>query len=98
MALQLVEVHKGLSAPTAGAFYEVMAAKYVKIDIAEFRELVRKGKILARAHSGRTRCIYLKEDLDDYLRNLPPHKPGRVRIASGEVPQEPPEQEASSGT
>lgn len=96
--LVLVRAQRNLSPLTPAVLYEVAAAKYVKIDIATFRDFVRSGVIPARTHPGRTRSIYLKEDLDGYLRNLPVKEPGRGKIPAGEVPSRPPfAKEVSSG-
>lgn len=96
--LVLLKPHKDLAPFQAGVLYEVAAAKYVKIDIATFRELVRSGMIPARRHPGRTRWIYLKEDLDTYLRNLPTVDASRGKIGAGEVPSDPPSfKEESNG-
>jgi excisionase family DNA binding protein len=88
--LILVKAQGSLGPLTPAVLYEVAAAKYVKIDIATFRELVRAGVIPARAHPGRTRNIYLKDDLDAYLHNLPVKPADRSRIVSGEVSSRPP--------
>jgi hypothetical protein len=85
-------------ATLSAVLYEVAAAKYIKIDIATFRELVRSGCIPARTHPGRTRSIYLKEDLNSYLRNLPAKRPNHDRMGAGEVPSRPPSvEEVSNG-
>jgi hypothetical protein len=88
--LVLLPAVDGLSPLTPAVLYEVAAAKYVKIDIAEFRNLVRSGIIPARTHPGRTRSIYLKEDLDRYLRQLPIKPVSRGTITDGESPSQPP--------
>ena len=88
--LILVKAHKELAPFGPGVLYEVAAARYVKIDIGSFRQLVRAGRIPARAHPGRTRWIYLKEDLDVYLRNLPVIDASRGKIPAGEVSSKPP--------
>jgi hypothetical protein len=88
--LILVKPARDLSPLTPGVLYEVAAAKYVKIDIMDFRELVRSGIIPSRSHYGRTRKIYLKEDLDRYLRNLPINSAVGSRIGNGEVSSKPP--------
>lgn len=90
VSLMLVDAKKDLSPLTPAALYEVAAAKYVKIDIGYFRQLVRTGIIRARTHPGRTRWIYLKEDLDGYLRGLPTVDAGRGKMRAGEVPSKPP--------
>jgi hypothetical protein len=65
--------------------YEVSAAKYVMLGIRDFRKLVNEGVVICRNHPGRTRRIYLKVDLDDYLRNLPQSNivAGRVHPGPG---------------
>jgi len=88
--LVLVRATKDLGPLTPAVLWEVAAAKYVKIDICDFRDLVRKGVIKARVHYGRKRWMYLKEDLDDYLRNCPVVYASRGKIHSGEVPSKPP--------
>jgi hypothetical protein len=74
---------------TPAVLYEVAAAKYVKIAIEDFRGFVNQGLIPFRTHPGRSRRIYLKMDLDAYLRNLPVGLPIRGRIATSEDPSEP---------
>ncbi len=88
--LVLVPAVNRITELTPAVLYEVAAAKYVKIDIADFRILVRQGVIPARTHFGRTRSIYLKEDLDAYLRKLPLKPAGHARMADGESPSKPP--------
>ncbi len=78
-----------LSKPTPAVFWEVAAAKYVKLGIQEFRELVNQGAIPFRNHQGRRRRIYLKEDLDAYLRNLPRGSLERSRIVLSEDSSKP---------
>jgi excisionase family DNA binding protein len=51
--------------------YEAAAARYVMLGIHEFRRLVAKGAIPFRQRPGRTRRIYLRADLDEYLSGLP---------------------------
>jgi hypothetical protein len=89
--LVLLPAVSGLSPLTPAVLYEVAAAKYVKIDIADFRLLVKQGVIPARTHAGRTRSIYLKEDLDHYLRHLPVKPASGVTIEDGESPSQPPQ-------
>jgi len=69
--LALIPVHDRLANPQPAALYAAAAAKYVKIDVADFRELVKDGVIPARSHTGRVRDIYLIDDLDEYLKSLP---------------------------
>ena len=52
------------------ALYEREAARYVKISLRSLRELSSAGRIPAYHHPGRVRKIYLKIDLDEYLRSL----------------------------
>ena len=95
--LVLVRADNELNPLTPAVLYEVAAAKYVKVDLGEFRRLVRTGKIPARVHEGRTRWIYLKEELDTYLRNLPIVDASRGKMCSGEVPPRPPFSKEVSG-
>lgn len=88
--LMLVPAVDSLAGPAPAVLYEVAAAKYIKIDIADFRILVKRGVIPARSHFGRTRSIYLREDLDAYLRNLPLKAAEHAKIADGESPSKPP--------
>jgi hypothetical protein len=74
---------------TPAVLYEVAAAKYLKIAIEDFREFVNQGLIPFRTHPGRSRRIYLKADLDIYLKNLPIGKPTRRKMDAGEDPSEP---------
>ena len=69
--LALVSVHDGILDIKPAALYAAAAAKYIKIDIESFRELVSNGVIPARSHPGRVRDIYLLDDLDGYLKSLP---------------------------
>lgn len=97
--LHLVQAYTDVAPFAPGALYETAAAKYVKIDIADFRQLVREGKIPARTHHGRTRFIFFKEDLDAYLRNLPVVDPKKRKMPNGEVSTKPPHiKEVSSGS
>lgn len=97
--LVLVPAYSDLAAPFPSAvLWETAAAEYVKIHINDFRQLVRAGRIPARTHPGRSRWMFLKEDLDDYLRSLPPVDASRGKMASGEVPSKPPAlREVTSG-
>jgi hypothetical protein len=88
--LVLMPATSDLQPLTPAVLYEVAAAKYIKIDIADFRILVKQGVIPARTHFGRTRSIYLREDLDAYLRNLPPRPAGHAKMVDGESPSKPP--------
>ena len=68
--MALVQIpHETTTHPAA--LYESAAAKYIKIDVASFRQLVRDGAIPARSHADRVRNIYLRDDLDSYLKSLP---------------------------
>jgi hypothetical protein len=67
----LVQFPREITPAHPAALYEAAAAKYIKIDIASFRQLVRDGAIPARSHADRVRNIYLRDDLDDYLKSLP---------------------------
>lgn len=83
---------------TTAVLYEVAAAKYIKIAIEEFREFVNRGLIPFRTHPGRSRRIYLKADLDAYLKNLPIGQPAtRRNMAVGEDPPEPERKEFRVG-
>jgi hypothetical protein len=72
--LALMPVVEHLDQITPAAMYEVVAAKYLKLGIHDFRKLVDKGAIVFRTHPGRIRRIYLKSDLDEYLSRLPKGK------------------------
>jgi hypothetical protein len=83
---------------TTAVLYEVAAAKYIKIAIEDFREFVNQGLIPFRKHPGRSRRIYLKADLDAYLRNLPIGLPtNRRNMEVGEDPPEPERKEFRVG-
>ncbi len=82
---------------TPAVLYEVAAAKYVKIAIEDFREFANRGVIPFRTHPGRSRRIYLKEDLDKYLRNLPVGQPIRGKIVISEDPSEPQRKGSTDG-
>ncbi len=74
---------------TPAVLYEVAAAKYIKIAIEDFRTLVNQGLIPFRTHPGRSRRIYLKADLDAYLKNLPVGHPVRRKMTTSEDSPEP---------
>jgi hypothetical protein len=78
--IALLPVIDALIPLTQAVMYEVMAAKYLMLGIHDFRKLVDEGVIPCRTHPGRTRRIYLKTDLDYYLKNLP-----RCNISGGRV-------------
>jgi len=83
---------------TTAVLYEVAAAKYIKIAIEDFREFVNQGMIPFRTHPGRSRRIYLKADLDAYLRNLAIGQPRtRRNMDPGEDPPEPERKEFRVG-
>jgi len=68
--LQLVPVHDEVTDPQPAAFHEMAAAKYIGMHRTAFRELLLSGLIPYAEHAnGKTR-IYLRADLDKYLRNL----------------------------
>ena len=91
--LVLVPAYSDLAPFGAAVLWEAAAAKYVKMDLAEFRDLVRKGHIKARVRPGRSRLLYLRQDLDDYLRSYPVAEISRGRMPAGEVPLKPPIEE-----
>jgi excisionase family DNA binding protein len=80
--LALVPVLDRLIPLTPAVFYEREAALYIKLNIHAFRELVRSDEIPCYTHVGRKRRIYLKADLDEYLRRLP-----RVTMTAVEDPR-----------
>ena len=55
------------------AFRENDAAKYVRMNINDFRIAVKRGEIPYRIRS--VQRLYLKKDLDLYLENLPVGRP-----------------------
>jgi len=68
--LALVPIHKRIPDPQPAAFHELAAAKYIGMNRTRFRELVFAGIVSYAEHiNGKTR-IYLREDLDDYLKSL----------------------------
>ena len=69
--LVLLTAAKGLAPLTTAVLWETDAAKYVKLGIHEFRDLVDGGIIVYRLRPGHKHRIYLKSDLDAYLANLP---------------------------
>jgi len=79
--LTLVTAVDSVTPATQAVMYEAAAAKYVMLGIHGFRRLVDEGAIIFRNHPNRTRRIYLKTDLDDYLKALPQRNivSGRVR-------------------
>ena len=87
--LVLMPAISDLRETTSAVLWEVGAAKYVKLAIQEFRELVNQGAIPFRQHTGRRRRIYLKEDLDAYLRNLPRGTFDRSKMVLSEDPSKP---------
>jgi hypothetical protein len=68
--LALVEVRKTAD-PQPAAFHELAAAKYIGSNRTHFRDLVDAGLIPYTTHAGHPTRIYLREDLDAYLRSLP---------------------------
>ncbi len=70
MSLMLVNVVKEIGDIQPAAMYEKDAAKYLKLSVNDLRRFVAEGRIIARRHPGRSRRIYLKTDLDQYLESL----------------------------
>jgi excisionase family DNA binding protein len=70
MEYTLVPVKETFSLQPA-AFRELEAAKYIGSNRTDFRRLVDQGAIPYTAHVGHRSRIYLREDLDAYLRSLP---------------------------
>jgi hypothetical protein len=52
--------------------YEKTAAKILKINIEDFRELVDHSIIPYRLHNGRSKRLYFVDDLRAYARSLLP--------------------------
>lgn len=71
MSLMVVSVVEEIKAIEPAAMYEKDAARYLKLSVNDLRKFVATGIIIARQHPGRTRRIYLKADLDNYLQSLP---------------------------
>ena len=69
MKHQLVLVPEELRNLMPAAFREKDAAKYVRMNINDFRKAVKSGAILYRIRG--VQRLYLKKDLDEYLENLP---------------------------
>jgi len=68
--LQLIPVHDRVCDPQPAAFHEAAAAKYIGMCRTKFREIVKEGLIPFAEHmNGQTR-IYLRYDLDTYLKSL----------------------------
>ena len=68
--LELVPVYAGIPDPQPAAFHEAAAAKYIGMCRTKFREIVKEGLIPFAEHmNGQTR-IYLRYDLDAYLKSL----------------------------
>jgi len=68
--LELVPIHDRIKDPQPAAFHELAAAKYTGLCRTKFRELVKAGLIPFAEHAnGKTR-IYLRYDLDEYLKSL----------------------------
>jgi excisionase family DNA binding protein len=76
VSLVLVNVIKEIGSIQPAAMYERDAAKYLKLSVNDLRKFVEDGRIIARKHPGRSRRLYLKMDLDDYLRSLEQEKRG----------------------
>lgn len=87
--LVLLPAMSDLRETTSAVLWEVAAAKYVKLAIQVFRQFVNQGVIPFRQHAGGRRRIYLKEDLDAYLRNLPRGTFDRSKMIPGEDPSKP---------
>lgn len=68
--LLLVSVVEEISKLEPAAMYEREAARYLKLSVNDLRKFANEGRIVARFHPGRTRRIYLKLDLDQYLQSL----------------------------
>ncbi len=83
MALKLVAVQDEVR--LRGAYREKEAARYICKGIHTFRFLVHAGKIAAR-RSGAQR-LFLREDLDNYLRQLPVDR-SAIKIAPPDQSQE----------
>ena len=66
----LVNMVKKVGEIQPAAMYEHDAAKYLKLSVNDLRKFVHEGRIIARKHPGRSRRIYLKSDLDEYLQSL----------------------------
>jgi hypothetical protein len=79
--MALMPVVDSFAPITQAVMYEKTAAKYIMLGIHDFRKMVDGGMIPFRTHPGRNRRIYLKSDLDEYLRSLP-----RGNIDTGRVP------------
>jgi excisionase family DNA binding protein len=67
----LVNLVKEIGEIQPAAMYEKDAARYLKLSVNELRRFANEGRIPARQHPGRSRRIYLKQDLDEYLTSLP---------------------------
>ncbi len=77
MRHQLVLVPDELRDLIPAAFREKDAAKYVRMNINDFRKAVKKGVIIHRIRGAQR--LYLKKDLDEYLEHLPVgNKEGRI--------------------
>jgi excisionase family DNA binding protein len=76
MSLMLVNVIKEIGSIQPAAMYERDAAKYLKLSVNDLRKFVDDGRIVARRHPGRSRRLYLKMDLDDYLQSLEQERKG----------------------
>jgi hypothetical protein len=67
--LRLVNVPERIKEAVPVGYRESRAAQYLGVGIHLFRQLVKSGRIVPRL-LGKTR-IYLREDLDGFLRGLP---------------------------
>jgi len=83
--LALVPIFSSIAPPEPLLLYETTAAKLLKISIHQFRQLVRDGVVPFRLHSGRSKRLYLLEDLRVYARNLKPQYAGSVASSGGSL-------------
>jgi hypothetical protein len=69
--LELVPLHDRVVDPPPAVFYEAAAAKYVRMSRTKFRkDVVFAGLISYAEHVNGKARIYLRSDLDNYLKSL----------------------------
>jgi hypothetical protein len=68
--LMLVSMVDKIEEVQPAAMYEREAAHYLKLSVNDLRAFAKSGLVVARRHPNRSRCIYLKADLDRYLESL----------------------------
>jgi hypothetical protein len=72
--LVLVPLVKSIEPLTTAVLYSRQARAYLKIASAKFNRLVKTGVFNQYTHIDGRRPVFLKHELDLYLRSLPRHR------------------------